>query len=290
MAPASNEEQFKFLISCIRYSNNGRVCFAPQPPTVSHALETNIIPLQVDFSKVADECGIISKGAAAKRYERMMRAHGIASNEKTGSKTSTPTKSKADSSSDTASNPAKKRKMIDDFDESGNSSSTGADDDEGFGSVRERRNVKSDPEGRQEFKTEDMAQNLDLSPFGFDGAGDLLKYYDAPTQFDNISTLVDAEYNDSEYDGNMSRFMSPCLDHDHPAFGSSIQQKEDVKYPFTQFSNGLDPVGSNMQYPTLHSFATTPTPRSINQNMAFRPNIQYQADNQGHSESPVLVE
>ena len=25
MAPASNEEQFKFLISCIRYSNNGNV-------------------------------------------------------------------------------------------------------------------------------------------------------------------------------------------------------------------------------------------------------------------------
>lgn len=25
MAPASNEEQFKFLISCIRYSNNGKV-------------------------------------------------------------------------------------------------------------------------------------------------------------------------------------------------------------------------------------------------------------------------
>jgi hypothetical protein len=25
MPPASNEEQFKFLISCIRYSNNGKV-------------------------------------------------------------------------------------------------------------------------------------------------------------------------------------------------------------------------------------------------------------------------
>ena len=25
MAPASNEEQFKFLISCIRHSNNGKV-------------------------------------------------------------------------------------------------------------------------------------------------------------------------------------------------------------------------------------------------------------------------
>ncbi|RDW88090.1 hypothetical protein BP6252_00122 [Coleophoma cylindrospora] len=53
----SNEDQFKFLISCIRYSNNGKV----------------------DFSQVAKECQIVSKGAAAKRYERMMRTHGIPS-------------------------------------------------------------------------------------------------------------------------------------------------------------------------------------------------------------------
>ncbi|ESZ90075.1 hypothetical protein SBOR_9539 [Sclerotinia borealis F-4128] len=58
MAPVSNEEQFKFLISCIRYSNNGKV----------------------DFGQVAKECKIVTKGAAAKRYERMMRSHGIAPN------------------------------------------------------------------------------------------------------------------------------------------------------------------------------------------------------------------
>ena len=55
MPPATNEEQFRFLISCIRWSNNGRV----------------------DFQEVANECHVVSKGAAAKRYERMMRAHGI---------------------------------------------------------------------------------------------------------------------------------------------------------------------------------------------------------------------
>ncbi|KFZ25052.1 hypothetical protein V502_00465 [Pseudogymnoascus sp. VKM F-4520 (FW-2644)] len=31
----------------------------------------------VDFTEVAKECQVVSKGAAAKRYERMMRAHGI---------------------------------------------------------------------------------------------------------------------------------------------------------------------------------------------------------------------
>lgn len=42
MPPATNEEQFRFLISCIRWSNNGRV----------------------DFQEVANECNVVSKGAA----------------------------------------------------------------------------------------------------------------------------------------------------------------------------------------------------------------------------------
>ncbi|KAI9807605.1 MAG: hypothetical protein M1825_005545 [Sarcosagium campestre] len=49
------EEHFKFLLSCIRHSSAGKV----------------------DFGKVSTECDIVSKGAAAKRYERLMKAHGI---------------------------------------------------------------------------------------------------------------------------------------------------------------------------------------------------------------------
>ncbi|KAL8921994.1 MAG: hypothetical protein Q9208_005448 [Pyrenodesmia sp. 3 TL-2023] len=54
-ASASADEQLKFLLSCIRYSVNGKI----------------------DFAEVASECSIISKGAAAKRYERLMKAHNI---------------------------------------------------------------------------------------------------------------------------------------------------------------------------------------------------------------------
>ncbi|KAI1363258.1 hypothetical protein F5Y08DRAFT_354649 [Xylaria arbuscula] len=50
------DSQFRFLISCIRHSSAGKV----------------------DFEEVRKECDIISKGAAAKRYERLMKAHGIA--------------------------------------------------------------------------------------------------------------------------------------------------------------------------------------------------------------------
>ncbi|KAK6955310.1 hypothetical protein Daesc_002943 [Daldinia eschscholtzii] len=49
------DSQFKFLIVCIKHSTAGKV----------------------DFTEVAKECEIVSKGAAAKRYERLMKAHGI---------------------------------------------------------------------------------------------------------------------------------------------------------------------------------------------------------------------
>ncbi|PGH17709.1 hypothetical protein AJ80_04717 [Polytolypa hystricis UAMH7299] len=55
MSRTSSEEQFNFLLKCVKHSNNGKV----------------------DFEKVAQECAIVSKGAAAKRYERMMKANGI---------------------------------------------------------------------------------------------------------------------------------------------------------------------------------------------------------------------
>lgn len=49
------DSQFKFLIVCIKHSTAGKI----------------------DFTEVAKECEIVSKGAAAKRYERLMKAHGI---------------------------------------------------------------------------------------------------------------------------------------------------------------------------------------------------------------------
>ncbi|KAF2972323.1 hypothetical protein GQX73_g1350 [Xylaria multiplex] len=49
------DSQFRFLISCIRHSTAGKV----------------------DFEEVRKECEIVSKGAAAKRYERLMKAHNI---------------------------------------------------------------------------------------------------------------------------------------------------------------------------------------------------------------------
>ncbi|ROW06428.1 hypothetical protein VMCG_04421 [Cytospora schulzeri] len=62
MAPLDTEAQFKFLICCIKHTNAGKV----------------------DFGEVANELEIVSKGAAAKRYERLMKAHGIAGSGNSG--------------------------------------------------------------------------------------------------------------------------------------------------------------------------------------------------------------
>ncbi|OJD27631.1 hypothetical protein ACJ73_00964 [Blastomyces percursus] len=53
--PGGSDEQLTFLLKCVKYSSNGKV----------------------DFDQVARECNIVTKGAAAKRYERLMKANGI---------------------------------------------------------------------------------------------------------------------------------------------------------------------------------------------------------------------
>ncbi|KAI9825231.1 MAG: hypothetical protein M1832_001265 [Thelocarpon impressellum] len=116
MPSANNEEQFKFLISCIRHANNSKV----------------------DFAEVAKECGIVTKGAAntislcarAKRYERMMKAHGIAPNGGAVRGAPSPSGPKRDGSATSS----KKRK----FDKgSVDASGRTADDDEGVTGVKE---------------------------------------------------------------------------------------------------------------------------------------------------------
>ena len=62
MAPASNEEQFKFLISCIRYSNNGKV------RNLVYSTGAGMLIFMVDFGQVAHECKIVS-GAAYVPFE-----------------------------------------------------------------------------------------------------------------------------------------------------------------------------------------------------------------------------
>ncbi|KAG7285099.1 hypothetical protein NEMBOFW57_009719 [Staphylotrichum longicolle] len=55
MPAIDTEAQFKFLLCCIKHSAAGKV----------------------NFDNVANELNIVSKAAAAKRYERLLKAHDI---------------------------------------------------------------------------------------------------------------------------------------------------------------------------------------------------------------------
>ncbi|RGP66843.1 hypothetical protein FLONG3_8715 [Fusarium longipes] len=55
MSKQDPADQVKFLVSCIGHTSNGRP----------------------DFQAVAEELEIVTKAAAQKRYERMLKAHGI---------------------------------------------------------------------------------------------------------------------------------------------------------------------------------------------------------------------
>lgn len=66
MPPLDTDSQFKFLISCIKHSNAGKVRHT-RPCTdariyASHC-RANIMP-QIDFAQVANELDIVSKAAA----------------------------------------------------------------------------------------------------------------------------------------------------------------------------------------------------------------------------------
>ncbi|KAL2160340.1 hypothetical protein VTH06DRAFT_1513 [Thermothelomyces fergusii] len=55
MPSNDTEAQFKFLLCCIKHSTAGKI----------------------NFDNVAQELDIVSKAAAAKRYERLLKAHNI---------------------------------------------------------------------------------------------------------------------------------------------------------------------------------------------------------------------
>ncbi|KAF7936493.1 uncharacterized protein EAE97_007859 [Botrytis byssoidea] len=167
MAPASNEEQFKFLISCIRYSNNGKVFLLHCSVLLSIYFPTTILfklfsktaaqISQVDFGQVAKECKIVTKGAAAKRYERMMRSHGIAPNaasiKPAPGPSSTPnSRASAPTSAPRGKSTGKKRKF--------SHEDENADDEEDFSSGqgpsgnKVKREVKSEMGARSAVKEE----------------------------------------------------------------------------------------------------------------------------------------
>ncbi|KAF8856306.1 hypothetical protein BDZ45DRAFT_691931 [Acephala macrosclerotiorum] len=239
MAPASNEEQFKFLISCIRYSNNGKQ--------------------QVDFGQVARECKIVSKGAAAKRYERMMRAHGIAPNAATIKPAPARNMKIERRESSTPSSTSSKKRKADAFLED----TTPVDDDETYG------NIKPDPINMKEqfvVKEESEGQSMQQGQLSINQAANLMQYYDSPATYGSVGLSSEGGYGGSNYGGSAG-YSTPIAS----AYGLPSQQPYDFS---TSYNAG-----------SMNSIL-----RSENQGTQYQSLMPYQADDQGRSDSPVIVE
>ncbi|EPE36242.1 hypothetical protein GLAREA_05580 [Glarea lozoyensis ATCC 20868] len=141
----SNDDQFKLLLSCVRHSNNGKV----------------------DFLQVARDCGIASKAAATKRYERLARIYGMQSIHRRPRPKS--------EYSDMQTKACMKQKLI----ESQEGSNTYADDEEGFAEAL-KPVIKVEPESIVVVKTEDHDSANHNTKVGWQGDTELMQYYDFP--------------------------------------------------------------------------------------------------------------
>ena len=241
MAPASNEEQFKFLISCIRYSNNGKVgsysnqsiltsailtatrstsAKLPKSATLSpkarrkshlrhrflasHTPSPSPITLSLGFHH--SSLSLQSKQTqsdhfgSAKRYERLMKFHGI--HQSQSGSTSVSTVREASVASPRRKSPAppgtsnKKRKLVNYAETTSN---LNTDDDEGLDNVKAESStsIKAEAVKVEHIKGEDTEESIadstsyaDLtastdafqptsnSAFGFDGIHDSAMFDD----------------------------------------------------------------------------------------------------------------
>ena len=201
MAPASNDEQFKFLISCIRYSNNGKVgscsnqfiltsailtatrwisAKLPKSATSSpkgrrksylwHFSLASLTPSPFPLPQTSDSTTPVflfnrndesDHLSSAKRYERLMKFHGIHQSQSGSTSVSSVREASVASprrkSPAPAGNSNKKRKLVNYADTTSN---LNTDDDEGLGNVKAESStsVKAEAVEGESIKGENTGQ------------------------------------------------------------------------------------------------------------------------------------
>jgi hypothetical protein len=193
----------------------------------------------------------------------MMRAHGIAPNAATikPPPTRTPKSERRDSSGS-----ANKKRKADQYLED-----TPADDDEGYGPGHIVL-VKDDPaDVKEEFVVKDEAEPQQQGQMHLEQAANLLQYYDDGSQYGASQLGGNDVYGASEYGGGLS------------GYGTSSGFGTPISTPF-----GL-PTANHYYNTPYGTVGMNDIPRS--QQVGFyQPALQYQTDDQGRSESPVIVE
>jgi hypothetical protein len=218
----------------------------------------------------------------------MMRAHGIPSSAaSTNIKPAAGTRTKNERRDSINTAAAKKRKLIETFDEA---NSSVMDDEEGyFGTEMGSRSVKHEPELREQFKVEEESMKAP-GQLSMHDAADLMQYYDCTSSFDTGSIAGDVvDFDASEYSGSTVGYATPCADHGHSMFSPPRQtQPYDMGLAYSQLSNGLTVPG--MSSMSMSMSMRSPPKAEFQPLQPFQPTLQYPAENQGLPESPVIVE
>ncbi|KAJ8132781.1 hypothetical protein O1611_g841 [Lasiodiplodia mahajangana] len=224
-AGPDTEAQFRFLISCIRNSSGGKV----------------------DFEAVRLECNVVSKGAAAKRYERLMKAHNIPTNAAANG-----VKKEAKDSEETKkpkARPAKKRKLEE------------VNEDEG--DIDEP--VKAEAKIKGEVKYEDAIVKPEYRNDDPTGATPLHR---PSSQYQPAPSSANAQSDDDDevlFVSATDRRTSPDAP---PAYGGDHRQSH--THSPMPIMNGIQPVdyAANMTFPSQFAAPPAPSPPSAMATMA----------------------
>ncbi|KAI1311087.1 hypothetical protein F5Y03DRAFT_391629 [Xylaria venustula] len=224
MPALDNESQFRFLIACIRHSSAGKV----------------------DFEEVRKECDIVSKGAAAKRYERLMKAHGIGTNGvANGVK-----KEAKDSDNTKKAKPRAKKRKLNEVDE---------DEDDVDEPVKTERGIKG------EFKTEDALVKSECSNEAIPRASPLHHLPSHPEPTSSSTNPVTDDDDDDDEVLFVSATEKQCIP-STPTF--AIEHRQSQAHSPMPAIPGIHSVdyATNMSFPQ-HLAAPQPSPMTMMETM-----------------------
>ncbi|KAL8824406.1 MAG: hypothetical protein Q9170_008168, partial [Blastenia crenularia] len=166
----SADDQLKFLLSCLRFSVSGKI----------------------DFTEVATECKIVTKGAAAKRYERLLKAHDIQPQSnpspRDASVASTKVKKATTTTPTSKAAAAKKRKLIE-----AESTPNNDDDDEEPSPLSKKKKMKKEIQAEVKEEEPSLSDAVSTGMPQHDGASDMVILKTEPVVKTEMGAVVKEE-------------------------------------------------------------------------------------------------
>jgi hypothetical protein len=190
----------------------------------------------------------------AKRYERMMRSHGIAPN----AASIKPAPGRVVKTECRKSSTASKKRKADAFVQD----NTTADDDETFANVKPEA-----AESKEHLQVKEEGDDL----LSIGDAANLVQYYDTTSQYGGEKPSREQDYNGSEYGGSTIAYATP-LSSDY-----GLQNQQTYGFGASYGPGGME---STTRYAA----------ESDHRQSSLPPMVLWRVGSQGHSDSPVVLE